>query len=766
MKIAITIGPLLIVAGSDAKAANTHLTIVENGQARAMIVLSSDPAPCAVVGAREFRDHVKLISGATLETVRTDEWPRQAKLTDDLAPIFVGRSRAAAMRGVSADGLPAEGFRIRCTDQYLAIVGCDGATYGPNYRFMTDSAGTLYGVYCLLEQLGVRWFYPSELGTVVPKLRAVRVKVQSLQDAPFFHYRHTTYGDFVWGRRTSAGGDRDVWSTRHTCSIHLAKRYHKTNPEWFLRNADGKPGQQADLAHPEVVAAIADMAAKRFDTKPLAGLKYYLVIPHDGRARADDGARSEWVGSAVRQVADRVREPHSDGTIVYCAYNDYRLPPKNLASMPENTAVLIALSRGELLDAERRARAYDLIRDWQSRQPKSVYFCRYNGSRLKLVPALIPHVIAEDIKRLKALSVEGPVRIGGEMNFVGVAGKSPFSWWEHLNEYVTAKLLWDPDRDVDRILDDFCHRFFGPAEGPMRRFLDLCEQAYLRPSERDLFEVGTIDQLDALLREADRIAASGPQAARVAFFQQGFEPLRKLRRKLESAAKPAPAPSANALVRHYTFSEGQGATTRDGITGKLARIEGAEWADGLDGSVLRFRRPGSVVRIEPLSFADIDYSIEAVVKLDTLTKGRHFILGPYVWDRQLLLLDVGLPTNVGAQAWLVLKHRERSAGRNIALRSAPVELVRGQWYHVVGTFSRTGGMSLYLDGRLVGFDLNLTTAAGFSAYYVGASGNGGTADPSDVYCGFAGAIDDLRIHSRELTYAEVKRRGAEVSAGR
>ena len=168
--------------------------------------------------------------------------------------------------------------------------------------------------------------------------------------------------------------------------------------------------------------------------------------------------------------------------------------------------------------------------------------------------------------------------------------------------------------------------------------------------------------------------------------------------------------------------------------------------------------------MEPLSFVDIDYSIEAVVKPDTLSRGRHYILGPYVWDRQLLMFDVGLPTNTGVQAWLVLKHRERSAGRNIALRSAPAELVRGRWYHVVGTFSRTNGMSLYLNGRLVGFDLNLTTAAGFSAYYIGASGNGATADTSDVKEDFVGTIDDLRIHARELSYAEVKRRWAEVSA--
>ncbi|MDP6354106.1 MAG: sugar-binding protein, partial [Planctomycetota bacterium] len=51
----------------------------------------------------------------------------------------------------------------------------------------------------------------------------------------------------------------------------------------------------------------------------------------------------------------------------------------------------------------------------------------------------------------------------------GLSG--PKSW-------ITAKLLWDLDENVDALLQDFCERCFGEAAGPMREFYDLWETAW------------------------------------------------------------------------------------------------------------------------------------------------------------------------------------------------------------------------------------------------------------------------------------------------
>ena len=98
-----------------------------------------------------------------------------------------------------------------------------------------------------LEQLGVRWFYPTDLGTVMPNNRTITVGPLNMADAPYFAYRHVGYGEanaFRWYRRIGAGGDRDVWSTRHTYeSIGFHRKYGKTHPEYFVVDRAGRRGK-------------------------------------------------------------------------------------------------------------------------------------------------------------------------------------------------------------------------------------------------------------------------------------------------------------------------------------------------------------------------------------------------------------------------------------------------------------------------------------------------------------------------------------------
>ena len=105
----------------------------------------------------------------------------------------------------------------------------------------------------------------------------------------------------------------------------------------------------------------------------------------------------------------------------------------------------------------------------------------------------------------------------------------------------------------------------------------------------------------------------------------------------------------------------------------------------------------------------------------------------------------------------MLQHRRWEHGENIALSSAPFDLAAGAWIHVAGTFSRTAGMAVYVEGKLIGLNMDLTKASEMKAFWVGASGNGATTDPHDTFGGFPGALDEVRIYRRELTPAEIAR---------
>ena len=49
-----------------------------------------------------------------------------------------------------------------------------------------------------------------------------------------------------------------------------------------------------------------------------------------------------------------------------------------------------------------------------------------------------------------------------------------------VNIYASFKLLWDVNTDVDAMLDEYCRKFFGPAEKPMRSFFSLLESRWTK----------------------------------------------------------------------------------------------------------------------------------------------------------------------------------------------------------------------------------------------------------------------------------------------
>lgn len=752
---------LLLFAPLLAVGQGAGVVLVRGGQPQAAIVVSARPAGCVAYAARELRDHVEKMSGAVLPLVHVSS---AADAPRDRPLILLGESACTRELGLSADGLAPDGFRIRAAADRLVILGRDDPAFAPNFRFTPVSTGTLYGVYRLLEMLGVRWYYPTELGTIIPEEADIRIEPLSVDDAPCFSYRHTGYGDdamFAWHRRTGAGGDRDVWSTRHTYeSIGFHEMHGEAHPEYFVLGADGRRGKAVALAHPGVVEATVEAAKARFSAEKLPGRRYFLVIPADGRgccrcelcqgkldpSRGPDGDMSDYVAEAAVKVAEAMQGHEPPGSIVYCAYSRYKLVPRKLDRLPPNMVVLIAQPRGGFTSEPTRRAAYDLVRDWQRLRPAAIYFCRYANSSIKMTPSLMPHLIADDLKTLKAISAGGSVRIGGEMNFCGIRPDSAYSWWFHLNSYVTAKMLWNPDIDIDALLDEHCRLLYGPAAMDMRRFLVRCEELYGSDDERFLYTVKTVDELDGLLHVAGSKVEGTVWGQRVAWVSDGFELVRGMRRKLLSAARDAPERRDEGLALHLRFDEGEGDRTTDVAGGGLCDVRNARWVEGRRGGALEFSGVNSCVSLSPLSLAETDYSISAWIRpAEIRFSGTQYILGPTMWSRQCLMIRDGS---------LTLFHRSPA---NRTLRAPSREFTDGVWVHVAGTFSQKNGMSLYINGDLAALDMAVTDPSRYPVAFVGASGDGRTKAPDDVGECFKGAIDEVRIYRRELTYAEVRR---------
>jgi len=100
--------------------------------------------------------------------------------------ISLGMNDAARAAGLSAQGIPLEGFRIVTRGRNLFILGPDTAE-GERTPGGGTSAGTRNGVYAFLEEyLGVRWLMPGPHGDYVPRAASVTIPEMDRTDAPFF----------------------------------------------------------------------------------------------------------------------------------------------------------------------------------------------------------------------------------------------------------------------------------------------------------------------------------------------------------------------------------------------------------------------------------------------------------------------------------------------------------------------------------------------------------------------------------------------------
>ncbi|MBX3177203.1 MAG: DUF4838 domain-containing protein [Candidatus Hydrogenedentes bacterium] len=266
--------------------------VLETGAPAAVLVLPDAAEPVVAYAAEEFADHVARATGATLATLSETDAGRSS-----LNQIHIGPTRAAADAGIDVAALPGEAFVLRTAPGRVFIA----AEQGSGDPLSTGAAGALWGVYEVLERsLGVRWLWPGELGTVVPRRAALIIgpfdetippRYQQRQLRPSLGLRGFTEGDprlgFSEAQRAVYAREQSVFLRRHrmgrTEGTYFASRkfgsghafegwweeYGAEHPEWFQQNPDGSRGPE-DPSRPKRVSmcvsnpALAEKVVERW----------------------------------------------------------------------------------------------------------------------------------------------------------------------------------------------------------------------------------------------------------------------------------------------------------------------------------------------------------------------------------------------------------------------------------------------------------------------------------------------------------------------
>jgi hypothetical protein len=514
--------------------------LVRDGKARAVLAIPSDADVHEAQAAKDLADHVARMSGAKLEVkkVVTDGvagFLAQAK-KDGLTPVLIGRTgQAHVEKELKSRGTVAGTFALRVTKDHVVIAGL--------------AEGPYYGAMELLEQLGVRWFMPGDLGTVIPEMKTIDVREQETLQVPSFPARWFQMPDRDWQKRMRCGGP--TFPSAH--GLPGVPKF-AANPELYALVNGKRVARQHCISNPKVLDAVVKeiIARRKRGLGPVIG-----IGANDGRGfcecencRKLDGGdidpfahepsmtdRYIWF---FNQVLEKLGPEHKDVKLAFYIYAAYMRPPVKWKPDVRITGALapIALDRVHGFSnpaGPEKSYARWLFQEWGKLIPEVWDRGYWSNLADPGFPFIIVHRLRDEIPTCHTLGVKG-FRVETFPNYGPMLPSN----------YIAARLMWDHKADVDALLRDFYEKFFGPAAGPMGKYISLMDAA-LRDSPCctgsawDMphhYPPAVRKQARALLAEGAKLAAGeGVYEKRVKMIADTFEMLEAFIAMLDTRTK-------------------------------------------------------------------------------------------------------------------------------------------------------------------------------------------------------------------------------------
>jgi hypothetical protein len=527
--------PLAAAGANDAQ----DLSVVSNGDSEYRIVCSRRAPSATLLAATELQDFVERATGARLSIV---------------APARQG-SKSIILR--SDPSLPRDSFTMQVSGPNLLITGHD--TKGDPRRIVFEdpvSTGTLYGVYEFLESfLGVRFYWPDDLGTYVPKRTTLLIPGgTSISGVPHFPFRRLQYGpgyknsrdeaaSRLWGRRLRLGaaeGTNFYHNWRRV--LNVEEREYKRHPEYAaLVNGVRETGYdggnhrgQVCTSDPEVQKIF--VKAARASTGPM-----FSVSPNDGlgmcecsRCQAQDGKRTIPSGkfSGHRDLSDRVVgfynliAEQAGRRVGGYAYNEFIEVPTSTKLHPNVRVSLAVNNAWASADPGQQAWANRLFHAWGAYASTTTVYDIFFYDR-RVIDLIAP--LGADIDRRVRLVADsglagGHFYIAPEMERGGP------------DAYVAARLMWDPSADGDGLREAYYRDLYGAAWQSVQQLYGRTVQAWRdavvqhRRSERRRRRafLRIMPDIERYMRRAERQAGNDPAVR---------ERLARLRRAVDRMAK-------------------------------------------------------------------------------------------------------------------------------------------------------------------------------------------------------------------------------------
>ena len=579
---------LLVAAAVVCTAFAKPVTLVKDGKASAVIVISDNAGDVAKNAANILSEHLKKISGAEIPIVKESDAPAGTK-------IFVGATAAAAKAGLGVDKFVQEAWQIKVIDGNIYFAGGENdgkvfyeipenAVFKQTQKIWAENGfhrltrrGPIYAVVKFLDrQLGVRWLWPGELGTVVPKMNTITVPENySLAGKPAFQWRKYRIGSDINALRKDPRISKDLKDL--TFTPDAMKSYYNNLRQYLLIHQEGDSiptpaaASHIDGVSGKLFKKHPDMFAMREDGKRAyfhgqKRLRWCVSSPKVEKYYLDTWDGGEWLGigegdtrgfcrckacmkldapqpvgfagysttnryiDLAKRVRAKAMKRNPDVKVAILMYMDYIMPPTIEKDLSWMYGKFVPYGSGMACNYPMKETDHKLImRTWDN-WGKTGIMMNYRPNYLLTgyaIPALDIRQSGEMLRHAAANGMKGFDYDSLRGNW---ATKGPML-------YMHMRLGEEPGMSVEAIMKEY-YSAFGPAAGLVEKYFNYWIE-YTRKhalgggvgfmaahTAAEYYTPAVFDTPAKILDEALKVAEASPDkiyAERVKFIRLGLQ---------------------------------------------------------------------------------------------------------------------------------------------------------------------------------------------------------------------------------------------------
>lgn len=493
------------------------LDIARDKKAQCVIAVAGKQSEFEKIATDELKLFLEKMSGARFTVIP------EAEVQKNRNVIYLGQTQYAKNNGINFSRLDKEEWVLKTTGNNLIISG-------------GRPVGTLYGVYDLLERLGVYFLTMDQ--NVIPQKNELNIQTLNIKSKPRFAGRNIydaipqfnriakippekqkAYWMFHLRSRFNGPQDSDkplymgdlfnlTFNYHSFCYYVDPNKYFKSHPEYFSMNEKGKrfkPGSKRSkgglcLSNKEVWRVTLDSLRnfiKRdrakmpkekwpvvYDISTLDNSPYVCKCPACMEICKIEGGDSGLVMRYINYIAIEIAKEYPEMKIRTFAYSSTKDVPK--VTMPVSNVIIQYCDDFPNSDCYRPLKSafnkkyLNEIKKWHKTGARLVIWDYWNMGGPFFNPPRVETMIDAIQSDLKTFAELGAVALFIE------AEKDPVTPQNFINlcYFLGAQLMVDPNKNIEPLIKIFMENYYGSASAEMTKYLNAIRDGVKKHPKR------------------------------------------------------------------------------------------------------------------------------------------------------------------------------------------------------------------------------------------------------------------------------------------